>query len=145
MHHVKQTVYSGDPTLLGAYVAVWTQVELDYSIMAGTLSCLGPFMSPFSTSLQEKRSPYGTAASRRYTSNAYGLHSVASTNDQPAKGIEGAKPPAGHVTPIDERKLRPDVFSHRTTISHGEMLHRPSTDSTQMIITKNVEWSVNID
>ncbi|KAA6408205.1 MAG: hypothetical protein FRX48_07947 [Lasallia pustulata] len=145
LHYIKRTLYSSDPTLLGAYVAVWTQVELDYGVMAGTLSCLGPFVSPFSTSLQEKRSPYATTPTRRHTPTAYSLRSVEATSDQPDKGVEVTKPLTGYVTPIDEHKLRPDLFYHRTTISHGESDNRPSTDSTRMIITKNMEWSVAID
>lgn len=145
LHHVKQTIYSGDPTLLGAYVAIWTQVELDYSIMIGTFSCLGPFMSPFSTSLQEKRSPYTTASIRRYTSNTDGLRSVASTSDRTDNSIGGAKKSAGHASPINERKLRPDLFSHKTTVSHDDIVNRPNTDSTQISMTKNMEWSVNVN
>ena len=142
LHYVKRAVYSSDPTLVGALVAVWTQVELDYSIMAGTISCLGPFMSPFSISLQEKRSPYATA---RSASIAYDLQPVVSTNYQPDKGIEGVHTSAGAGPVVDERTLRQDRFSHKTTISHGVRSHRPSTDSCQMIITKDMEWSVTID
>lgn len=141
---MKQTVYSSDPTLLGAYVAVWTQVELDYSIMASTLSCLGPFMSPFTTSLHEKQTPSATAATRHEKSDAYGLDSLVSMSHQQDSSTQVAKPSTAHVTPVDERRLRPDKFSYRTTISTGETGNRPSTDSMQMIIRKNIEWSVAI-
>lgn len=44
-----------DPTVLGAYTSAWTQVELDYSIIAGTLSCLGALLNPFTKEMGPSR------------------------------------------------------------------------------------------
>jgi len=41
------TIVSDDPTLQGAFASVCTQIELNYSILASSVSCLGPFLSPF--------------------------------------------------------------------------------------------------
>ena len=40
------TIVSDDPTLQGTFASICTQIELNYSILASSISCLGPFLSP---------------------------------------------------------------------------------------------------
>lgn len=136
-------LYSDDPTLLGAFVAVWTQIELDYSIMAGTLPCLGPFMTPFSTSYQT-RTPY--ILSQRSAEN-YKLRSMSLASDHRPDDKSAVHTSVRECPQIDERILRPDQFSHAVTVSHGRDLKNDqqsieSIDSQQMIIRKDIEWSI---
>src|SRR5207248_7131423 len=46
-HYVYLTIVSDDPTLQGIFASICTQIELNYSILATSISCLGPFLSPF--------------------------------------------------------------------------------------------------
>ncbi|KAL9102031.1 MAG: hypothetical protein Q9187_009172, partial [Circinaria calcarea] len=150
LHYLTSALYSNDPTLLGAFVAVWTQIQLDYSIMAGTLPCLGPFMAPFSTSYHETRTPH--AFSERST-DSYKLHSINLTskhqpNDNPL-GTD-VRTSVREYPQLDERILRPDQFSHAATVSHGRTPRNGqqsvgSMDSQQMIIRKDMEWSIARD
>ena len=146
LHYLNIALYSDDPTLLGVFVAVWTQIELDYSIMAGTLPCLGPFMTPFSTSYQT-RTPQ--VLSQRSAEN-YKLHSMSLSSDHRPDDKSTVHTFVRECPQIDERIMRPDQFSHATTVSHGPGLKNDqqsieSMDSQQMIIRKDIEWSIARD
>lgn len=150
LHYLTSALYSNDPTLLGAFVAVWTQIQLDYSIMAGTLPCLGPFMAPFTTSYQETRTPH---AFSEHSIDSHKLHSISlASNHQPNNkplGI-GDRTSVREYIQLDERILRPDQFSHAATVSHGRTPRNDqqsvrSIDSQQMIIRKDMEWSIARD
>lgn len=52
---------TADPTLDGAYSVVAGQFQLDWAIMASTISCIGPFLRPF-----EKEGGGGSSYRRRY-------------------------------------------------------------------------------
>lgn len=146
LHKLKLAFYSDDSTLLGAFVTVWTQIELDYSIMAGTLPCLGPFMTPFSTSYQT-RTPQ--ILSERSAEN-YKLHSMSVASDHRPDDKSAVHTSVRECLRTDKRILRPDQFSHAATITHGPGLKNDqqsmeSMDSQQMIIRKDIEWSIARD
>jgi hypothetical protein len=49
LYEVSNEINSIDPPLVGALAAVWTQVEMHYSLIATTLPCLTPFLSTVNT------------------------------------------------------------------------------------------------
>lgn len=125
LYYLQLEIFSFDPTLQAAYVTFWTQIQLDYGIMASTLSGLGSFLAPF----EKEPSPAGYDVK---------LSSVASTTHN-KKMTEPQVMLKGILT------LRRDVFlsgaeiSHDTTSDHRSIA---TNDSKQMIIKKKVDWRV---
>jgi hypothetical protein len=60
LHFLNTQIHSTNPTLHGVNAVVWTEVQLQYSIITCVCYCLKPFMSAVSTS-------YGSAAMSKYT------------------------------------------------------------------------------
>ncbi|KAH8801763.1 hypothetical protein F5884DRAFT_527266 [Xylogone sp. PMI_703] len=130
---VDNQVASSDPTLLGAYTASWMQIELDYSIMAATLSCLGAFLKPFSQEMGPSRSD---------TQRSYQLSNM--SNSAAARSRRrGSRP--------DMPVLRKDaMLSNTATVSHtnksaDDTQSLESNDSRKGIIMKQVQWTVERD
>ncbi|KAL2007716.1 hypothetical protein VTN00DRAFT_7698 [Thermoascus crustaceus] len=63
LYYLRQTIHSHDPTLIGVPMSIWTQVELNFSLIACTIFCLRPFIVAVSTN-------YGTAGDSTLESSA---------------------------------------------------------------------------
>lgn len=63
LYYLRQTIHSHDPTLIGIPMSIWTQIELNFSLIACTIFCLRPFMVAVSTN-------YGTAGDSTLESSA---------------------------------------------------------------------------
>ncbi|KAL2000343.1 hypothetical protein VTN02DRAFT_3231 [Thermoascus thermophilus] len=63
LYYLRQTIHSPDPTLVGIPMSIWTQIELNFSLIACTIYCLRPFMVAVSTN-------YGTAGDPTLDSSA---------------------------------------------------------------------------
>jgi hypothetical protein len=63
------TIVSDDPTLQGTFASICTQIELNYSILASSISCLGPFLSPFTKNTHvyyiDTRNPHSAGSAKR--------------------------------------------------------------------------------
>lgn len=129
-----------DQTLSGAVVAAWTQIELNYSIMAATFCCIGPFLSPFEAG-EKASSSSGLYHSQRsipiggpsapipidfISSNRPPSASIQKTTTIFTESMPGKQPrhtlkeefqlyPLSHVPP----PKRPDSLTHGRHHSHG--------------------------
>lgn len=73
------TIASDDPTLQGTFASICTQIELNYSILASSVSCLGPFLSPFTKNTHvyyiDTRNPHSAGSAKRSATD-YSLQAV---------------------------------------------------------------------
>jgi hypothetical protein len=154
LHYLHDEVYSDDPTLVGYNAAIWTQAEVAYSLLATAAACLGPFLRPFTrpylaeTRYQGSRGrtmPEGYDLSKVSNSKSSNKHSDSSRSG-------GRRGPAGHRKQKSaqsdysdsEARLRPDMVSHASHVSHSRQ-SLDSHDSKRMIITKNMDWKVEYE
>ncbi|KAI9849608.1 MAG: hypothetical protein M1837_002733 [Sclerophora amabilis] len=146
LYYLKSMINSSNPTLAGASVVLCTQVELNYSLIASSVSCLGPFLSPFSTSYHESRAEN---SSGQRSGASYILESV-SRSGKPVKSIEKIRNTTREIPSGDKQIPQTNHPSHATTISHSINANHDhhslnSNDSKRMIIQKKMTWSVEHD
>jgi hypothetical protein len=70
------TIVSDDPTLQGTYASICTQLELNYSILASSISYLGPFLSPFTKNTHVYYIDPHSAGSAKRSATDYNLQAV---------------------------------------------------------------------
>jgi len=158
LYYLNLTIYSTDPTLQAAFSVIWTQIELDYSILASAISCLGPFISPFTretnSNYQDTRHAHKFSTQRSITDKDFSLSSIANRGHQnrvPATTSEGMHDSVQRSQTAERPLFRNDhQYSHTTTVSHnpnsnGRQRSFDSSESRRMIIRKEVEWSVERD
>lgn len=132
-------LHSTDQPLKGAIVAVYTQIEISYAIIAATTPCLRPFMKALSTN-------YGAPASTKSPPNASKAYSMnnlskrSGTNGTQSSNI-GTQSNVAHSKPA----LRWDKSEHQTNVMAGDRDSIASHDSKKLIISKNTEWAVNYE
>jgi hypothetical protein len=149
LYYLHRKIYSPEPTLAGVLAAVWTQVEVNYSIIATCAACLGPFIRPFSKPyLADAR--YATPGSiQRSANGGYNLSDMSSggylKRDQSTKLEQtlASKPSTGNLTYQPQQRSRPDPAPQDVRSNSRPSLD--SHDSKRMIITKGVEWTVEYD
>jgi hypothetical protein len=73
---VHLTIVSDDPTLQGTYASICTQLELNYSILASSISYLGPFLSPFTKNTHVYYIDPHSAGSAKRSATDYNLQAV---------------------------------------------------------------------
>ncbi|KAK5019803.1 hypothetical protein BJ546DRAFT_1076115 [Cryomyces antarcticus] len=164
LHYLSLSIASANPTLTAVSAAVWTQIELDYSIMASTISCLGPFMSPSSReawpvpgsgsgsgsggSSGQQRATRGGA---EYAPSSVGSASGARAKDKSAQTsvTEVPAPSPTHTPPMemDETAHEPPTTERATSASHdsdgsSDRLSGESGHSRLMMIEKKVVWTL---
>ncbi|KAF2729964.1 hypothetical protein EJ04DRAFT_57431 [Polyplosphaeria fusca] len=91
------TFTSSDRTLTGAYYVVCTQWHLGYAIMSSTITGLGPFLRPFSTSY-----------SKSYHSSSYAQTSgipASQTTSGGGSAVSGDLPGTYQLGPLRARKV----------------------------------------
>ena len=132
-------IASPAPTFAGALAVVWTQIEMDYSIIASTLPCLGPFMTPF-------KSTYVT--SMKSSSQRSGTDYVLSSNLSPTRShskVDSKLFTTVREMPTLDQQLRGDRFSHNASATHEHKQEEASINSNnsrRMFIRRNTEFSV---
>lgn len=150
LHYVDFQILSSNPTLDGAITLIWTQVELDYSIIAATIPCLKPFMTAVNTQYGAIEGPRSTGShgygSDKRSHGSFGLNTVVN------KGSSNlSRTPTTRAMPqeppiiMEPQILRPDKVYSSTRITHDRQFDTNSTgsnDSTKMIIKKEVQWTV---
>lgn len=136
---VRTAIHSSDPTLKGALVALFTQIEVAYAIIAATTPCLRPFMSALSTN-------YGAPASIKSnpnTTNAYSLNSISKWSRK--NNTQNSKKGKQASMMSDAPVTRWDRSEHHASVVHGDSHSMSSHDSKRMIISKNTEWTVDYE
>ena len=154
--------FNTNPTLLQGEFIVWTQTELNYSLISATIPCLRPFITNLATH-------YGGFGRSHHTGGSYGTkygsHN-ASTNQSFQMNI--LKSTDRHAishdqTVVDTRHLVGTSTDHRTKTNTGHVgkkgiISKPldshggqedsrrtsigSNDSQRMIIRKDITWTV---
>ena len=148
LHYLHRQVYSSNPTLDGYLAAVWTQVQVSYSLIATAAACLGPFIRPFGK-------PYiaDTTYNSRKRSYAPEYHLSKMTADKSASSQGRSRRSGAHIYPghvgQEPARYEPPVKAPAEQTASGALrVSRQSLDSHEsqrMIITKGVEWTVEYD
>jgi hypothetical protein len=118
-----------NPTLLQAKYIAWTQTELAYSIIAGTIPRLRPFIRNLSTN-------YGATQSNGY---GYGSNNETSGGHSGSFQMTSLRPKGKG----DEYKYK--IWSGGVPPKTTDTASVGSSDSKRMIIKKNIEWEVAAD
>ncbi|PYH93789.1 hypothetical protein BO71DRAFT_430614 [Aspergillus ellipticus CBS 707.79] len=150
LYHLNHYSYSLNPTLAIIDSYVWTQMEMNYALIVCTAFCLAPFMRAISvtygnagevtlgtSSANSKSAKY--AKDRSKQSQSYALQSI----ENPEEGRYG-----NHRAEPSQPTFAPDLPGGLATATAYDGGSRTdgdsvaSTESTKMIIKKNVEYSV---
>jgi hypothetical protein len=132
-------LHSSDPTYDGLFPSVWTQIQIAYALVAATIPCSRSWISATSSQLpiepkKRRTTKYGSGRSK----NSITLDSL--TKWKKADKIEPAS--SGSIYAYG-----PEV-QHNATASAaapGDEHSVRSNESSQGIIRKNVEWTVNYE
>jgi hypothetical protein len=146
LYYLKREYSSNNPTLIGTWAAIVTQVDVAFAIISATIPCLRPFMAATVTSTAptdgtRKDSRYAKGSQDKPTNiskNAYGLHSLASR-------FKNGKSPREEKQLSDQstQEIYGTNVDHTVSvISPGDQHSVESQDSRQMIIRRDVEWAV---
>ncbi|OCK77180.1 hypothetical protein K432DRAFT_127387 [Lepidopterella palustris CBS 459.81] len=151
LYYLRLTLTSSNPSLSAASSAVATQWQLGYSIMAITISGLGPFLRPFGKSYSTSNRQSSSFAGDPSTQHSSKSHNAFQLTSMQSASRSGEQTPAGQaarVDILDERALRPDGFSRRAIVEGGveeDRVSVSSNDSKRLIITKKTGWCVEHD
>lgn len=145
LYYLHQEVYASDPILTGYNAAVWTQVQVSYSLFATAAACLGPFIRPFTKPyLADTRYPSpGSHGASRPTGYRMSDMSGMKSNSKSSKSADNARTQNSGRSHHNDTHLRPGPITHQSHISSRHSVE--SQDSSRMIITKNMEWTVEYD
>jgi len=154
LHYLKIAVSSPNITLNLVNTSIWSQIELNYSVVACTTFCLKPFVLAVSTN-------YGTAGSGAL--EASGMRSSLpksgySFDPQRSKGsfalqsmtnsirdLKISKPVAADGTKLNSVMFRGDKVDNTTTVTLDRNRGANSIgsdDSTKLIIKKDVGYTI---
>ena len=152
LYYLDIEIDSTDPTLAGYNAVIWTQAQVSYSLFATAAACLGPFLRPFTRPYLADTRYAGHSSGRGKTIPAgYDLSNLSGDkNSGSSKSGGGHRKQASGLSEYASDRLRPDLVSHESHISgsHHASGQRPSLDShdsKRMIITKNMDWTVEYD
>jgi hypothetical protein len=153
LHYMYLTIISNDPTLQGAFVSICTQIELNYCILANSLSCVGHFVSPFSkdtnTYYRDSRYPHRAKRSTDRSTNDYSLTSV---NSLTSKTYCNKKDKISYLLTISLQVETKETTNggnnnnNETSGSRNDQRHSFETNNSQrMIIQKKSTLTVEYD
>jgi hypothetical protein len=144
LHYLGRELASSDETLDGAFAAICTQIDMNYSIISATIPCLRPFMAATNTqpsipAKSQGSSRYAKSDAKDTPGTNFALASLSSRLKAPSK--------KGQEASTSTKKMSGwDGFDHTASvISPGDQHSIESQGSKQMIIRKDVEWTVNYD
>jgi hypothetical protein len=146
---IQTALNSTDLPLKGAMVAVYTQIEISYAIIAATTPCLQPFMKALSTNYgapaSSGSSPHATKA---YSMNNFSKASKVSKRSG-ASGTQSSNMGTDLNVVNSKPALRWDKSEHQASVIAGDRDRDrdsiSSHNSKQMIISKNTEWTINYE
>lgn len=145
LYYIKKEYNSNDPTLIGSWAVIVTQVDVAYAIISATIPCLRPYMAATATATAPTD---GTRLGTRYAKgsqeksggnakNSYGLTSLAGR----FKGVKSGREEKQLSTSTQE--IYGNNNDHTVSvISPGDQHSVESAESRQMIIRRDVEWAV---
>jgi hypothetical protein len=124
---VHLTIVSDDPTLQGTYASICTQLELNYSILASSISYLGPFLSPFTKNTHVYYIDPHSAGSAKRSATDYNLQAV----NFPTSALHSPqnKLPVSHTSSITPKIKLPStaVTAKATTTNQQVSPHEESS------------------
>ncbi|PYI07823.1 hypothetical protein BO78DRAFT_385747 [Aspergillus sclerotiicarbonarius CBS 121057] len=149
LYHLNKYAYSSNPTfdIIDSYV--WTQMGMNYSLIVCTAFCLAPFMRAISvtygnagevtlgtSSAQSRSAKYARGLSKQ--SQSYVLQSM----DDHEEAGHGMNSRQSQPTFVPERTgiVTATAYDGGSKMTDGDSV--TSTESTKMIIKKNVEYTV---
>ena len=146
LYYLKREYSSNNPTLIGTWAAIVTQVDVAYAIISATIPCLRPFMAATVTSTaptdgSRKGSRYAKGSQDKPTNiskNSYGLNSLTSRFKNGKSTREEKQLSAASTQEIYGNNVDHTV----SVISPGDQHSVESQESRQMIIRRDVEWAV---
>lgn len=149
LYYLNQEIYSDDPTLHGYNAGVWTQVQVSYSLIATAAACLGPFIRPFGKPYMADTSGSGP---RRSFAGVYNMSRITAKQSNSSNSRSRSRTPGGIYpgqTAQQPARYEPPNQMAQDDIASGALgasrQSLDSHDSTRMIITKGVTWTVEYD
>jgi hypothetical protein len=140
--YLKKEYFSDNPTLSGTWAAIVTQVDLAYAIISATIPCLRPFIAATATAtaptdgtLKDSKYAKGSREKSSSAGNAYGLSSLAGR-------FKGPKSEEKQLSTSTHELYRYKNDHTAAVVSPGDQHSVESQESRQMIIRRDVEWSV---
>jgi hypothetical protein len=143
LYYVKKEYNSTDPTLIGTWAAIVTQVDIAYAIISATIPCLRPFMAatvtataPTDGTRRGTRYAKGSQEKSNTAKNTYGLNSLASR-------FKASRAREEKQLSSSTQEIYGNNVDHTVSvISPGDQHSVESAESRQMIIRRDVEWAV---
>lgn len=142
LYYLKKEYFSDNPTLSGTWAVIVTQVDLAYAIISATIPCLRPFIAATVTATAptdgtRKGSRYAQGSREKSSSagNAYGLSSLAGR-------LKSQKTEEKQLSTSTHELYRYNKDHTAAVISTGDQQSLESQESRQMIIRRDVEWTV---
>ena len=142
LYYLRKEYFSDNPPLSGTWAAIITQVDLAYAIISATIPCLRPFIAATATATAptdgtRKGSRYAKGSREKSSSagNAYGLGSLVGR-------FKGPKTEEKQLSTSTHELYRYENDHTAAVVSPGDQHSVESQESRQMIIRRDVEWSV---
>ena len=155
LHYLAKGIHSLNPTLELVGAVVWTQIEISYSMVSGTIPCLRPFMMAVSTDYGATE-PRTALGSKAYTSsgsvnrkgNGYIVNAIGSEGGQ-KMNLENnpsvfrkAGRGASRICSSDNMSRSELSTNKSMTVHEGshDSKSMESNDSRKMIIKKEMDF-----
>ena len=140
LQFVHETINATNTTLQSAYSTVWTQVELNFSILASAISCLGPFISPFA----RDKVPDTRYARKNSTAISASEHNDGHYRLNSVPEVRARSEPSGYQRPLFRQDHQ---YSHSASVTHEFVTRNregslESDESRKMVIRKEMAYSV---
>ena len=159
LHYLNIGIHSSNLTLDGAEAVIWTQVEVQYSVIALVIACLNSFLkvvnTEYGTGTAENNLEYSTGGSNsrskaQVSAASFSMNSMNKSGRHDKVSIKVGKRAASKSRSIDEadqnhQSFRPDNTQHWTTVTTGQNRDAnsiASNDSRKIIIKKQVAYTV---
>lgn len=154
--------FTVNPTLLQGEFIVWTQTELDYSLISATIPCLRPFVTNLATHYggfgrsQNADGSYGTNHGSRNvnTNQSYQMntlksanrntisqdHTVTNTRHSGSANLDHGN--RADVSHVGKKKTIVKPLGYPSEKEDSRRTSLGSNDSQRMIIRKDITWTV---
>lgn len=150
LHYLHPALVSLDPTFNAVFESIWMEVEQHYSIIASTIPCLKPFMVACNTGWGHVPPQTGDATTALRSGGSYGLRSLDKSGiKNTVKSYNGSKDKEeqtlrgkSSTTPMH---VDPQANHHQEQNGDETSQSIASNDSTQMIIRREVGWTVTYE
>jgi len=144
--YLRPETIAADPSFQMAFAVICAQIEMDYSAMAATIPCLGPFLKACRT--------HNEIDGRRRPGRSFGMNTFDDpTSKQGSKALHSGTNMSsrGNRRTIDQQMFRPDYVDAASTVVPDKRMEKidqqsiESHDSRRMIIKKKTEWRVQYE